>query len=69
MLKFKLIMADEGKVRIGAMQLPNRKKICLCVIKENITEVYGYFISEEKADEFMDELIALTEAEKGEPND
>lgn len=50
---------SDGKTEIGAVKIPGRKKLCLCIKRGNVLEVYGSFISEELATEFMDELISM----------
>lgn len=56
------VLAVDGNVKIGAYRFPDRKKPCLCVEKGNICTVYGHFIDLDRANEFMDELAALTGA-------
>lgn len=57
----------DGKTQIGACRIPGRKKICLCIESGTCLTVYGYFQSEQKADEFMQKLGRLVGAmEEGE---
>lgn len=53
------VYISDGKTEIGAVKIPERKKPCLSIRRGNVLEVYGYFISDEKAEEFMDELANL----------
>ena len=52
-----------GKIRIGAYSLPERKKIALCVEEGNEIVVCGYFTRLEHAEYFMDKLSDLVGAE------
>lgn len=49
---------------IGVSKVPGRKKVALIVQNGNMAKVYGYFSSEELADEFMDRLADLCHAKK-----
>ena len=53
----------DGKTKIGAYTLPDRKKPALCIEEGNAIKVYGYFQSEEQADEFMTTLGKMVHAE------
>ncbi len=56
-----------AKTQNGASRIPGRKKICLCIESGTCLTVYGYFQSEQKADEFMQKLGRLVGAmEEGE---
>lgn len=46
----------DGETRIGAYMFPDRKKPCLCVAKGSSIVVYGHFINEDSAENFMSEL-------------
>lgn len=56
----------DGKVKIGAYILPDRKKPCLCVEKGNTCTIYGHFIDCDRANDFMSELAALVGARNDE---
>lgn len=58
-----LNVLTNGKIRIGAYSLPDRKKIALCVEEGNEIVVCGYFTNLEKAEYFMDKLSDLVGAE------
>lgn len=58
-----LNVLTNGKIRIGAYSLPDRKKIALCVEEGNEIVVCGYFTKLEKAEYFMDKLSDLVGAE------
>ena len=51
-----LNVLTNGKIRIGAYSLPDRKKIALCVEEGNEIVVCGYFTKLEHAEYFMDKL-------------
>ena len=53
----------DGKIRIGAYMLPDRKRPCLCISEGNQSVVYGYFHNIECADEFMNKFGKLVSAE------
>ena len=53
-----------GKIRIGAYSLPDRKKIALCVEEGNKIVVCGYFTRLEHAEYFMDKLAECVGVEK-----
>ena len=57
-----LVLTVDGSVKIGAYHFPDRKKPCLCVEKGNSCTVYGSFIDDDRAIEFMNELGALVGA-------
>ena len=59
-----LNVLTNGKIRIGAYSLPDRKKIALCVEEGNEIVVCGYFTNLEKAEYFMDKLSDLVGAEE-----
>ena len=52
----------DGKTKIGAYRLPDRKKPCLWIEEGNSIGVYGYFKTFEGADEFMNRLGKLVGA-------
>lgn len=45
-----------GEALISATKVPLRKKTALCIQNGSGLKVYGYFSSEEAADEFMERL-------------
>lgn len=53
-----------GKIRIGAYSLPDRKKIALCVEEGNEIVVCGYFTKLGNAEYFMDKLAECVGAEE-----
>ena len=53
----------DGKTKIGAYKFKDRKKIALCIEKGNAIKVYGYFTTADGANEFMEQLGKLTNAE------
>lgn len=59
-----LNVLTNGKIRIGAYSLPDRKKIALCVEEGNEIVVCGYFTNLEKAEYFMDKLAECVGAEE-----
>lgn len=46
----------DGKTKIGAYRLSDRKKPCLCIEEGNNIVVYGHFNTFEGADEFINRL-------------
>lgn len=52
----------DGKTKIGACHLPDRKKPCLYIETGNEVVVYGTFQNEERAKQFMDKLAQFTRA-------
>ena len=48
-----------GKIKIGAYKIPDRKKPCLCIEEGNEIVVYGHFNTFEGAEEFMNRLGKL----------
>lgn len=60
----KVLAYNNGDTKIGAYRFPDRKKPCLCIIKGNEATVYGTFLSESAADEFMNELGSFVGAVK-----
>ena len=59
----------DGKIKIGAYRLPDKKKIALCVEEGNEIVVCGYFTRLENAEYFMDklaEIIGVKEEKKNE---
>ena len=58
-----------GKIKLGAYSLPDRKKIALCVEEGNEIVVCGYFTNLEKAEYFMDKLSDLVGAEMEQENE
>lgn len=54
----------DAKIRIGAYRFADRKKVALCIEEGNKVTVYGYFNTDEGADEFMDKLAELVGAAK-----
>lgn len=64
-----LNVLTNGKIRIGAYSLPDRKKIALCVEEGNEIVVCGYFTNLEKAEYFMDKLSDLVGAEMEQENE
>lgn len=55
-----------GKIKIGAYQMPNRKRPCLCVEEGNKLIAVGSFYDAKRADWLMDkiaEIIGQTESE------
>ena len=45
-----------GKIKIGAYKISNRKKPCLCIEEGNEIVIYGNFNTFEEAEEFMKKL-------------
>ena len=58
-----------GKVKIGAYKVPDRKKPCLCIEEGNGIVVYGHFNTFEGAEEFMKRLGELVGAKMDEKED
>lgn len=48
-----------GKMKIGAYKFSDRKKIAICVEECNEITVYGYFNTQDGADEFMNKIAEL----------
>ena len=59
-----LNVLTNGKIRIGAYSLPDRKKIALCVEEGNEIVVCGYFTKLGNGEYFMDKLSDLVGAEE-----
>ena len=53
----------DGKTKIGAYRFKDRKKAALCIEKGNEIKVYGYFNTFDGANEFMEQLGKLINAE------
>lgn len=53
---------SDGKMKIGACKLPDRKKPCLYVEEGNNITVYATFQSDERAKQFMDKLAQFVGA-------
>ncbi len=53
-----------GETLISATKVPLRKKTALCVQSGSALKVYGYFSSEEAADEFMERLVKFCFSKK-----
>ena len=51
-----------GKIKIGAYNISNRKKPCLCIEEGNEIVIYGHFNTFEGAEEFMKKLGELVGA-------
>lgn len=64
-----LNVLTNGKIRIGAYSLPDRKKIALCVGEGNEIVVCGYFTKLGNAEYFMDKLSDLVGAEMEQENE
>lgn len=58
------VLTYDGTVKIGAYKIPERKKPCLCIEQGNVITVYGSFIDENSANEFMDKLGDFVNAER-----
>ena len=54
-----------GKIKLGAYALPDRKRIALCVQEDNHLDVCGYFTTRDHAEFFMDKLAECTAAIRG----
>lgn len=52
----------DGKMKIGACKLPDRKKPCLYIEIGNEVVVYGTFQNGERAKQFMDKLAQFVRA-------
>lgn len=50
------IVLTNGKIKIGAYRLSDKKRIALCVEEGNKIVVCGYFTREERARFFMDKI-------------
>ena len=53
----------DGKVKIGAYKFHDRKKPCLCIEDGNKITIYGYFNSVEGAEEFVEKLGRMVQAQ------
>lgn len=54
-------------ISIGAMHFPDRKKPALCIVENNIAQVFGYFNDDECATLFMrtfEELLGVAMPDK-----
>ena len=51
-----------GKIKIGAYKIPDRKKPCLCIEEGNEIVIYGHFNTFEGSEEFMKKLGELVGA-------
>lgn len=59
-------------ISIGAMHFPDRKKPALCIVENNIAQVFGYFNNEECATLFMrtlEELLGIAMPNKDREGD
>ena len=53
----------DGKTKIGAYRFKDRKKVALCIEKGNTVKVYGYFNNIDGANEFIEQLGKLVNAD------
>ena len=60
------IVLTDGKVKIGAYKLSDRKKPCLCIEEGSRIVVYGHFNTFESAEEFVKKLGELVGAKMDE---
>lgn len=51
-----------GKIKIGAYKISDRKKPCLCIEEGSRIVIYGHFNTFEGAEEFMKKLGELVGA-------
>ena len=58
------VLTYDGTIKIGAYKIPERKKPCLCIEQGNALTVYGTFIDNNAANEFMDKLGDFVGAER-----
>lgn len=59
------LVLTNGKIKVGAYRVPDRKKIAFCVEKDNHVCICGYFTSKEHAEFLMNkigEIIGQKEA-------
>lgn len=56
------VLTVDGTIKAGAYMLPGRKRPSLCVEENGVIRVYGSFINNESANEFMDRLGELVGA-------
>lgn len=56
------VLTVDGTIKAGAYRLPGRKRPSLCVEENGVIRVYGSFINDEAANEFMDRLGELVGA-------
>lgn len=54
----------DGTTSIGAFMFSDRKKPCLCIQKGNGIVVYGHFIDDKRANDFMNEVAKFVGARK-----
>lgn len=54
----------DGKTKVGAYNIPDRKRIALCVEEENEIVICGYFTKPLYADYFMTKLSELVGAKR-----
>ena len=48
-----------GKIKIGAYKIADRKKPCLCIEEGNEIVIYGHFNTFEGSEEFMKNSVNL----------
>lgn len=51
------ITLTDGETKIGVYKFSDHKKMALCIEKDNMIEVYGYFNTADLANEFMERLV------------
>lgn len=62
------LVLTNGKISIGAYQLPDKKKIALCVVEGNGIYTCGYFTKDEDAEYFMRKLCECVGVEHEDDN-
>lgn len=56
----------DGKIKIGAFTISDKKRPAICIQEENKITVCGYFQDAKNAEIFMDALAEMIKAEKDE---
>lgn len=57
------MVLTDGKIKVGAYRLPDRKRIAICVLEGSRMNVCGYFTSEANAEFFMRKVAEMIGAE------
>lgn len=58
----------DGKTKVGAYNIPDRKRIALCIEEENAIVICGYFTKPKYAEFFMKKLGECVGAKKEDDN-
>lgn len=61
-----MYVVSKGRIGVAACEVPNSEKIAICIKRENIGEICGYFTDDDHAETFMREVARLCGVENDE---